>query len=268
MRIFCWLGALAAGTVQDAPTPLKSADPAFELMIPAGYAPDATTTFKHYQRKAGSADWEKIRLRVRFTGDRTVQFRGALVAGSPTTVADPSGRGKSRGYFTPWNGVEIPATEKWYVENDLPMFSLVFLVPLRQQAVALEVDAVETLEKEARADLLGVLDSLKGKTDWLPTEKLRELESRTPLLWPVYAAAGLDVAFLVAWGVAFRTGPMRAHGLRTAWHFAVVLVLLVGFMKGDAFSGNHLLLLLLGPLFLFHLLMGIRRVKLGIELGD
>ncbi len=268
MRILCLAAALAAGTAQDAPTPLKNADPAFELMIPGGYVPDTSTTFKHYQRKAGSADWEKIRLRIRFSGDRAAQHRGALAAGIPTTVADPSGSGKTKGYFTPWNGVEIPAIEKWFTENDLPMFSLVFMVPLRQQAVALEVEAVETLEKEARADLRGILDSLKGKTDWLPTGKLRELENRTTAVWPVYAAAGLDVAFLIAWALAFRTGPMRSHGLRTAWHFAVALVLLYGFINGNAFSGNQVLLLLLGPLFLFHLLMGIRRVKLGIEFGD
>jgi len=268
MTLLWLLAALAADPVQQKPIPLKNADPEFELVVPAGYAADSTTTYRHYQRKTGSAAWEKILLRIRFNGSPAPQHRGALVAGNTTIVPDASGEGKTRTTFTKWTFVEIPCVERWYVANELPMYSCSIMVPIRQQAITLEIEAVDTFQKEAMADLREVLASLRGRTDWLPTDKLRELEAKTVTFWPVYAAAGVELAFLVTWGVAFRTSAMRAHGLRTAWHFAMAILLLFAFMKGDGFSGNYVLLLLLGPLLGFHLLMGIRRVKLGIEFGD
>ncbi len=236
-------------------------DPAFRTRLPRGYrmVRDERGDF-HYERPTGSADWERIRVRL-YPGPAEVAQDGPLPP--PGEISRPAGLAAGTavaGFKAEWMEFKVDAEEARYIdrEKNLEITAYFARVPLASRSVTIGAFAPRVLEKEARQDFLWALRNLEGRTNWA-TGAERNRRREASLL--VYGGLGAMGAYLLAWLLFFRGQPMKAHLFRTLFLVLIALAFMAAMVRGGG------MLYLLVPSLLYLSLAG-RRLKMAIEEGD
>lgn len=280
MSLLGWIAALSGALAGQgaAPPPelaFRSTDPPFQITLPRGYARVDDKNIAHaFERSLGRESWEKMRVEI-------LPLKRGLPQGSAPQSPDlvrliPFGEIGDRKPLTfHWEDFDIEGLEFRVARNGIDTIVRCAWVPVSPESIGILVSAPTTQERELRGEMVLVLQSLKGATVWLtPREKTLLKYYR----WPAYAAPALSGLFLAVWALIFRTRGMQAHVLRIAWHAAVVaFVVAAYFLLLESAPAREKLkietsllywVLVLLPLFLFHSLMTVQRIRAGVEAGD
>jgi hypothetical protein len=262
-----WLAGLAfllPGLPPSEDIVLASPMPSYELALPAGYG--HTTPRENpfrYVRSCGRDSWETISLILATGSGPLAQNPAGITPGEllPFVTLPPDAK---RTFFTvKWQDFDIGVIEYRAVVKDLPVIGLSAVLPLRGKAITLTLYAPEPLERELREEFRNVLGRVKKTSSpWITAEDSRKIETGRTM-----AIAGMIVAGLypLAWGIAFRGHPMRAHWVRTAW-FVVIALLLFYPISSPGEITLYSNLLLNGVVPLAYLLLAARRIKIGVEM--
>jgi hypothetical protein len=258
------IAVLALGLASQAAPPgpeaeelaVQSEDPPFQAKLPRGYrlTKDPKAGYV-YERKAGPANWETVRVRV-FPLDGEIP-EGASPA--PAALAKPAAipaDAKLVALKDRWGEFAIDAVEARFVVEITPYYARVAHVPLLPRGVALFVVAPEPLEAEARADLARALQTLTGKTHWATRQQKERLRQGELAL---YGACGLAVLYAAGVVLFFRGRPMSAHLFRTLALVAIGMAFFVPMGLGHPWG----LPAMAGGLLYFSLAG--RRLKMAID---
>jgi hypothetical protein len=265
----CLLGgaALAAAGQDPAAPPadpelvFESGDGSFRTRLPRGYrlVKDERKEF-HYERAAGTAEWERVHFRSYPGGGEVPQDDPPPGPGELARPASLPSDARFTAGRESWSEFGIPTEAARYVdrERNLEMTAFFARVPLSPRAATLATFAPRVMEKEALLDLRGMLQALEGRTNW-QTASQRERQRRST--WLRVAGFGAMGAYFVVWLLFLRGHPMKAHLFRTLSLGSIALL----FLGTMVYSGGMLYLLV--PC-LFYFSMAGRRMKIGIEEGD
>ena len=161
-----------------------------------------------------------------------------------------------------WKDFDVASFEYRAVVKNLPVIGLAVVLPLINGHLTLMVYAPDPLEKECREDFSALLPRIsKAPSNWHSTEYFQKVEMMNRV-----AIAGVVVLALypIAWVIAFRGNPMRAHWLRTGWLVAAAVILFIPINSpGEMTLLCNLLVNAVVPAVL--LLFAARRIKLAVD---
>jgi hypothetical protein len=281
--IHSWVFLATLATAPPAPQEAKvereivqtSNDPSYKVTIPRGFVRTAPREEGFsFERSAGSADWERVRVDL-------IPLGKSLALNQPPPVDDllravklPESR-EVKPIRLPWENLEIDGIECRWSHEQIDRAARIAWVPTSPQATAVCVTAPSTLSKELTADLMVLLHSFRGRTLWLTRD---EESSLRYYQWPGYVVPVLSGLFMVTWAIFFRGRPTTAHALRLVWHAAVPVAAFVAYFLLTRSAGArekmgieaplYLWFLVIGPLTLFHVVMIAHRIRTAVDLGD
>jgi hypothetical protein len=257
-----WVAGVGlAWALQAVPVELvvKQSDPVFEVRLPKGYRHATDGKLGGcYERSAGSADWERIRILI-VPGAKPVEPGDAAPTFRDFARGDLPADTRPALLKDRWGGFGLDVLEVRFAWRSLDYYGRFVRVPLEKKALHVGVFGPRTLEREVIQDFRRAVDTLQGATNWKSPEELRKRLYGDVAVW---AAAGLVVLHVLVWALVFRGRSMVGHGLRTGWHVAVAVVCFVPILLGHPWG----LGLLVGTFFF--LSMAGRRIKLAIDEGD
>jgi len=252
-----------------------SNDPSYKVTIPRGYVRVAPREEgSSFERSAGSAAWELVRVDLIPLGKVLVLNQPPPVEELLRTVKLPQTR-EVKPIRLPWENLEIDGIECRWSHEEIDRAARIAWVPTWPQATAVCVTSPTTLTKELTAELMVLLHTFRGRTQWLTPEEERSLEL---FRWPGYVVPALSGLFLVTWAIFFRGRPTTAHALRLVWHAAVPVAAFVAYYLLNRSAGArekmgieaplYMWFLVIGPLSLFHVVMIAHRIRTAVDLGE
>ena len=250
-------------------------DPRFVLRTPPGYVRVASMEpLASFERSRGREAWERIYVDLGPLDsalDPKAPPPGVAVLRKLLSldVREP------RGIKIAWGNLQIDGLEYRFAREGLDMAGRCAWVPIHPKGVAICVSAPSTLAKDLTPELLALVASLRGPTQWLTEQEASSLRHWQAPAWVVPILSGV---FLLVWAVVLRGNPLRLHWLRVAWHAAVPLVAALGwyFVQRSAAAREKmgietpllLWLVVILPLAIFHVVMITHRVRMAVEMGD
>ncbi len=218
---------------------VKHSPQTFEFLPPAGYdrmpvgaLPDDVHRFfqYRYERRAGSAEWEVIRLVVdasrRSEGPDplldplVLQYLVFTRDAEKAVVSNlvPSTRQEKR------EGIPMRTTEVQFTRDSTPFVALGAVFATEPKAIFVAVGAPSSpgLVETMRADFARAMTALKIPSKFLPAGEIARISSQCRILGVV--ALALGALYPLCWVLFFRGSAGGLHWLRVAWLAAVTIL--------------------------------------------
>lgn len=233
----------AEGLAPQEPPPqsplIKHTPQTFEFLPPAGYErtpagvlPEDVHRFFQYrfERRAGSAEWEVIRLVV--DASRRPEGPDPLLdplllqqliftrEAEKATVSNlvPTTRQEKR------EGIPMRTTEVQFTRDSTPFVALGAVIATEPKVIFVAVSATASpgLVETMRADFARAMTALKLPSKFLPAEEIARISSQCRALGVV--ALALGALYPLCWLLFFRGSAGGLHWLRVAWLAAVTIL--------------------------------------------
>jgi hypothetical protein len=242
----------------QAPAPeakvVNSIDPPFRLEVPAGYQLVELRGRKPFYVRRYPTSTDALELHFFPHAGLVVEGMAGPHGFLRSTELPPEARDEP--LQAVWRGLPLYAVEhRWYTSAAQHM-SHTAAVPLLPKGLILRIQGPASRELDLKTDFAKVLASVKGTTDWTsPQEKADQKKANLSLL--IGALSG--GLYFALWAGVFRNSFRMAHWPRTGWLFLTGVC-----FSYPAFLGVNYWSLAAGAIFV---LIAVRRVKMGIELG-